>query len=53
MIWVDSKSQMQARQQNRIRYAIKKIDGVDADGTQSIFVLKILEKIEKTGLNLS
>ena len=53
MIWVDSKSQMQTRHQNRIRYAIKIIDGVDADGTQSIFVLKILEKIEKTGLNLS
>ena len=44
---------MQTRQQKRIRWTIKKIDGVNADGTQSIFVLIILEKIEKTGLNLS
>ena len=43
----------ESNSEKRIRWTIKKIDGVNADGTQSIFVLIILEKIEKTGLNLS
>ena len=39
-----------AIQQIEVVGQFKKIDGVNADGTQSMFVLTILEKIKETKL---
>ena len=44
---------LKAIQQIELVRQLKKEDGINAGGTQNMFILTILEKIKETGLNFS
>ena len=41
------------KQLNKFVGQLKNADGINADGTQNMFILTILEKIKETGLKFS